>query len=86
VPPAFACDPDAMASSLIGRPPLRGQLLAVVVEDRQVAGLVTTDELRLAILHARLRASRPGRAVELAQPGRAVGPQRHAPGSAVAMS
>ena len=35
---------------LLGRPPLRGQLLAVVVEDRRVTGLVTTDELRLALL------------------------------------
>lgn len=60
VPPAYLADPDAAAGSLTGRPPLRGQLLAVVVEDRQVTGIVTTDELRLAMLRARLQASQPG--------------------------
>ncbi len=43
----------------LSRSPLRGQLLAVVVEDRRVTGLVTTEELRLALLHARLRSSQP---------------------------
>jgi hypothetical protein len=28
-------------------------------EDRRVSGLVTTQELRLALLHARLRTSQP---------------------------
>ena len=44
---------------LRARSPLRGQLLAVVVEDRRVTGLVTTEELRLALLRARLRTSQP---------------------------
>lgn len=59
VPPAYIADPGSPASSLLGRPPLRGQLLAVVVEDRRVTGLVTTEELRLALLRARLRTSSP---------------------------
>ena len=59
VPPAYLADPGSPASSLLSRPPLRGQLLAVVVEDRRVTGLVTTEELRLALRHARLRTSQP---------------------------
>jgi len=57
VPSAYLADPGSPASSLLSRPPLRGQLLAVVVEDRRVTGLVTTEELRLALLRARLRTS-----------------------------
>ena len=59
VPSAYIADPGSPASSLLGRRPLRGQLLAVVVEDRRVTGLVTTEELRLALLRARLRTSSP---------------------------
>jgi hypothetical protein len=59
VPSAYLADPGSPASSLLGRSPLRGQLLAMVVEDRRVTGLVTTEELRLALLHARLRTSQP---------------------------
>jgi len=61
VPPAYVADPGAAASSLLGRPPLRGQVLAIVIEDRQVVGMVTTDELRLVMLHARLHPSQTGR-------------------------
>jgi len=35
VPPAYVCDPDAMASPLLRRAPLRGQVLALVVDDGQ---------------------------------------------------
>ena len=59
VPPAYLTGPDAAAGSLLGREPLGGQVLAVVVEDRQVTGLVTTAELRLAMLRGRLNASQP---------------------------
>ena len=59
VPSAYIADVGAPADSLLGRPPLGGQLLAVVVEDRRVTGLVTTEELRLALLRARLRTSQP---------------------------
>ena len=59
VPPAYLTGPDGPADSLMGRRPLGGQVLAVVIEDRQVTGLVTTDELRLAMLRARLTASEP---------------------------
>ena len=60
VPAAYLAQPAASAESLLSRPPLRGQLLAVVVEGYQVTGLVTTDELRIAVLRARLHAGRPG--------------------------
>jgi Zn-dependent protease len=59
VPPAYVTRPDAAADSLLGRPPLRGQLLAVVIEDHHVTGLVTTDELRLVMLRARLHVGQP---------------------------
>ncbi|HUZ26849.1 MAG TPA: site-2 protease family protein [Streptosporangiaceae bacterium] len=59
VPPTYRADADAAASSLLNRSPLRGQLLAVVMQDQQVAGLVTTEELQFAMLRARLRASQP---------------------------
>ena len=59
VSPAYLAGPGSPAGSLLSRPPLRGQLLAVVVEDRRVTGLVTTEELRLALLRARLRTSQP---------------------------
>ena len=59
VPPPYLADPGSPASSLLGRLPLHGQLLAVVVEDRRVTGLVTTEELRLALLRAGLRTSSP---------------------------
>ena len=59
VPPAYLTQPDADASSLLGRPPLRGQLLAVVIDDHRVTGLVTIDELRLAMLRARLHVGQP---------------------------
>jgi Zn-dependent protease/CBS domain-containing protein len=67
--PAYICRPDALASSLLGRAPLRGQVLAVVVDDGQVIGLVTTAELRLAMLRAGCDpARRPGPAGEPARP------------------
>ena len=59
VPAPYLAEPDAAADSLLGRAPLRGRLLAVVVEDRRVTGLVTTDELRFALLQARLNARPP---------------------------
>jgi len=59
VPPPYLADPGSPASSLLGRLPLHGQLLAVVVEDRRVTGLVTTEELRLALLRVQLRTSQP---------------------------
>ena len=59
VPPAYLANPNAAAGSLMGRQPLRGQVLAVVVEDRRVTGIVTIDELRRTLLRARLQASQP---------------------------
>ncbi|HVB42831.1 MAG TPA: site-2 protease family protein [Streptosporangiaceae bacterium] len=59
VPPDYVAAPDAAADSVLARSPLRGQLLAVVVQDRQIVGIVTTDELRQAMLRAQLHAGRP---------------------------
>ena len=59
VPPAYLTQPAAAADSLLARPPLRGQLIAIVMEDYHVTGLVTIDELRLAILRTRLHAGQP---------------------------
>ena len=55
MPSAYIADVGAPADSLLGRPPLGGRLWPVAVEDRRVTGLVTTEELRLALLRARLR-------------------------------
>jgi len=59
VPPAYLTQPAAAADSLLARPPLRGQLIAIVMDDHHVTGLVTSDELRLAMLRARLHAGQP---------------------------
>lgn len=59
VPPAYLTQPADAADSLLARPPLRGQLIAIVMEDYHVTGLVTTDELRLAMLRGRLHADQP---------------------------
>ena len=59
VPASYLADPDIDADSLLKQPPLRGELLAVAVEDQLVTGMVTVDELRLAMLRAQLVASTP---------------------------
>lgn len=49
LPDGYLATPDDPAESLLGRPPLAGGVLAVVVEHRRVAGMVTSDDLgRLA--------------------------------------
>jgi Zn-dependent protease len=47
--------PEEPASVLLGRPPLAGVLLAVVVTDGHVVGMVTTDDLNRLIKQSRLR-------------------------------
>jgi Zn-dependent protease len=59
VPAAYLTDPDIDADALLKQPPLRGELLAVVVDHQLVVGQVTVDELRLAMLRAQLVASTP---------------------------
>ena len=48
--------PDDPVSSLVGRMPLAGALLAVVVADRHVVGMVTTDDLGRLVQQSMLRA------------------------------
>ena len=62
VPSAYLADPDAPADSLANRPPLRGQLLAVVLLEGRLTGLVTAEELRLAMLRAGLASGTPAMA------------------------
>jgi hypothetical protein len=59
VPSAYLIQQDATADSLVSRPPLRGELVAMAVADDVVTGLITTEELRLALLRATLVASTP---------------------------
>ena len=59
VPAAYIADPGTDADSLMKQPPLRGELLAAVMDDHLVTGLVTVDELRLAMVRAQLVASTP---------------------------
>lgn len=48
--------PDDLVAPLLRRPPLAGQLIAVVVGDGHVAGMITTDDLdRLVRLRTMLR-------------------------------
>jgi Zn-dependent protease/CBS domain-containing protein len=62
VPPAYRADPDARADLLVNRPPLHGQLLAVVLSEGRLTGLVTAEELRLAMLRAGLASGTPAMA------------------------
>jgi Zn-dependent protease/CBS domain-containing protein len=62
VPSAYLADPDAPADSLVKRPPLRGQLLAVVLLEGRLTGLVTAEELRLAMTRAGLASGTPAMA------------------------
>jgi Zn-dependent protease len=59
VPAAYIADPGTDADSLMKQPPMRGELLAAVMDDHLVTGLVTVDELRLAMVRAQLVASTP---------------------------
>ncbi len=59
VPAAYIAAPGTDADSLLKQPPLRGELLAAVMDDHLVTGLVTVDELRLAMVRAQLVASTP---------------------------
>jgi Zn-dependent protease/CBS domain-containing protein len=55
VPPACQAAPGDPAAALLTRPPLRGEVAAVVLDHGRVAGLVTTADLRAALRRARLR-------------------------------
>ncbi len=56
LPPDYRAVPQDPASSLIGRRPLAGMLLAIVVADGHVVGMVTADDLGRLVQQSRLRA------------------------------
>jgi len=55
VPPGYLVAPDDPAGSLLGRPPLGGQVAGVVLDQGRVVGLVTTSDVSWAMQRARLR-------------------------------
>jgi Zn-dependent protease/CBS domain-containing protein len=57
VPAAYLAAPDDPAGPLLGRRPLGGQVVAVVLADGRVTGLVTMDSLRRAARWNRLAAT-----------------------------
>ena len=59
VPASYLAGPDTDAGSLVKQQPLRGELLAAVLENQLVTGLVTVDELRRAMLRSQLVTSTP---------------------------
>jgi Zn-dependent protease len=56
LPPDYIADPDDPVTSLVGRMPLAGALLAVVVAGGRVVGMVTTDDLNRLVQQSLLRA------------------------------
>jgi Zn-dependent protease len=59
IPPAYVAAPDDPAAPLLSRPPLAGDLAAIVVSGGRIAGLVTLTRLRQIVRRESLRA-RPG--------------------------
>ena len=55
LPPEYALSPDAPASSLLNRPPIAGALVAVVVADGRVEGMVTVEDLTRLVRQSALR-------------------------------
>ena len=61
VPAAYVASPEDPAAPLLSRPPLAGDLAAVVVSDGRIAGMVTVTRLRQIVRREALRAHpRPG--------------------------
>jgi Zn-dependent protease len=61
VPPAYVAAPDDPAAPLLRHPPLAADLLAVVIEDRRIVGIVTRARLARIVERERLRAPAPAR-------------------------
>lgn len=55
LPPEYLADPEDPVTSLLGRPPLAGAVLAVVVSYGRVVGMITTEDLAWLIRQSRLR-------------------------------
>jgi Zn-dependent protease len=56
LPPDYVVSPDDPVTSLLGRRPVAGALLAVVVSGYRVVGMVTTDDLGRLVQQSVLRA------------------------------
>jgi hypothetical protein len=56
VPPAYVAAPDGPAAPLLNRPPLTGDLAAVVISDGRITGIVTVTRLRQIVRREMLRA------------------------------
>ncbi len=54
IPPLYLAAPEDPAGPLLARRPLGGQVVAVVLAEGRVAGLVTTTDLRQAARRSRL--------------------------------
>ena len=60
VPPGYLAAPDDPAAPLLARPPLAGDLAAIVLSEGRITGIVTVTRLRQAARREALRAQ-PGR-------------------------
>jgi hypothetical protein len=58
LPHDYRAEPDDSVSSLTGRRPLAGMLLAIVVAGHHVVGTVTTDDVGRLVQQSMLRAGR----------------------------
>ena len=56
VPPAYVAAPDDPAAPLLNRPPLTGDLAAIVISDGRITGIVTLTRLRQIVRRETLRA------------------------------
>lgn len=61
VPPTYVAAPDDPAGPLLRHPPLAADLLAVVIEDRRIVGIVARARLARIVERERLRAPAPAR-------------------------
>lgn len=62
LPPEYLADPEDPVTSLLGRPPIAGMVLAVVVSYGRVVGMVTIEDLEWLIRRSRLPRRAPSSA------------------------
>jgi hypothetical protein len=72
VPPAYRAAPGDPPAELFTRPPLIGELAAVVLTGGQVIGTVTADDLRCTLRLAPLRSLRTAPGATAASAGLAI--------------
>lgn len=64
VPEKYQAAPEDPVGPLLGRPPLGGEVVAIVIDEGRIVGIVCADDLRRAMLRGRLSLlARRGRAV-----------------------